>query len=462
MNDTSSNTPNQAFIPPQPQTVEETQLNFGFLADLALKTVYADANCTTARASEKLCLPSPMTEFLLQHLYREKMIEIRGQLGYQNHSYAMLDRGWERANRLLDLNGYIGPAPVSLQSYTEMMLLQKQTREPASSAVVKKALSGLVLSKSTLQTLGLVASSRRSLLMFGETGNGKTSIGIALHSAQPGEIWIPYAIEVDSQIIKVFDQHNHTPIESIQNGPYDQRWLKIKRPMMIVGGEMTIESMDLVYSRTARFYEAPFQVKANGGTLLIDDFGRQRVDPMDLLNRWIIPLERGTDYLTFHTGKKIEVPFEQMLIFATNLDMKSLADEAFLRRMGYRLHIAPPSRERYGAIFRRVLEANGFAYDPELLEVLFDRYEREKRPLRSCEPRDLVNRVLDIYRFLDINRDTDQPLALSKNVLEVAWNTYFGKPGKALESSRDRPAAADSSHRTPAGSSGPRPPSQSS
>ena len=314
--------PNENFIPTPPKTMEETQLDFGFLADLALKTVYADANCTTARAAERLCLSVPMTETLLQHLYQEKLIEIRGQVSFQNHRYAMLDRGWQRADRLLDLNGYIGPAPVSLQAYTEMVTQQNQDREPFSPESLQEALSELVLPEVTMQTLGLVSSSRRSLFMYGEPGNGKTSTAAALHAAQPGEIWIPYAIEVDNQIIKVFDQHNHMPVgNNIDNG-YDKRWIKIKRPLVIVGGEMTIETMDLVFSQSVRYYEAPFQIKSNGGTLVIDDFGRQRVDPLDLLNRWIIPLERGTDYLTLHTGKKIQVPFEQLLIFATNLDLK--------------------------------------------------------------------------------------------------------------------------------------------
>jgi predicted ATPase with chaperone activity len=272
-----------------------------------------------------------------------------------------------------------------------------------------------------MHTLGLVVNSGRSLFMYGEPGNGKTSIAMAMHSTQPGEICIPYAIEVDSQIIKVFDRHNHSEIKNNNNQANDKRWIRIKRPLVIVGGEMTIETMDLIYSPTTRYYEAPFQLKANGGTLVIDDFGRQRVDPMDLLNRWIIPLERCTDYLTFHTGKKIEVPFEQQLIFATNLDLKGLVDDAFLRRMGYRLYIAPPTRKRYASIFKKVVETHGFDYDPKLLEFLFNRYKKENRPLRCCEPRDLI------YRLLDICRHIDQPPVLSKDLIEFAWISYFGE-----------------------------------
>ncbi len=410
--------------PAVPTTLEEADLNFGFLADLALKTVYSDTNCTTAGVSEKMCLKMSITEALLQHLYREKLVEIRGIESFQNHRYALLERGWQQAGRLLDLSGYIGPAPVSLRAYTETISRQNMTREPVTPKAIKNALSDLVLPKGALQTLGLVANSRRSLFMYGEPGNGKTSTAAALHSSQTGEIWIPYAIEVDGQIIKVFDPHSHFPVEAPDNNGYDRRWIKIKRPLVIVGGEMTIETMDLIFSRTVRYYEAPFQMKANGGTLVIDDFGRQRVDSIDLLNRWIIPLERQTDYLTLHTGKKIEVPFEQLLIFSTNLDLKGLVDDAFLRRMGYRLYIGPPDRERYGTIFRKVVQSRGLEYDPELLEFLMRKYEKERRPMRCCEPRDLVQRCLDICRYEKLAD------ALSVKLLEIAWANYFGT-GKA-------------------------------
>ncbi len=407
-------------IPPLPLKVENTQLDFGFLADLTLKTVYADTNCTTERAAQKLKLSMPVTEDLLQHLYREKFIEIRGLVSFGNNRYGMLDRGWQRAQRLLDMNGYIGPAPVSLEAYTDMILRQSAARETIQPGAVRKAMSDLVLPESTVQTLGLVANSRRSLFMTGPSGNGKTTIATALHDAQSGEIWIPYAIEVDGQIIKVFDLHNHQPVSMEGLERHDERWLKIKRPIVIVGGEMTIETMDLIYSQTVKFYEAPFQMKSNGGTLVIDDFGRQRVDPHDLLNRWIIPLEGRVDYLTLHTGKKIEVPFEQLLIFATNLDPSDLVDDAFLRRMGYRLFVTPPDKEMYTAIFVQSLESSGFAYDPKYLDFVFGLYERDKRPLRGCEPRDLIQRCVDLCKY------ENRPKELSTELLQLAWKNYFG------------------------------------
>ena len=408
--------------PVSPANVEDSGLDFGFLADLALKAVYADTNCTTQRAAQRLALPAPVVDTMLQHLYRERLIEIRETIGPQNRRYAMLDRGWERARRLLDLNAYIGAAPVSLDAYTAMVERQEELRPRVTPTAVRAALADLIVSDTTLQVLGVAGNSRRSLFITGAPGNGKTSIARALHLALGGELWIPRAIEIDGHIINVFDSHNHSPVDPPPSPLYDQRWVKIRRPLVVVGGELTIESMDLSYDPTVRFYEAPFQVKSNGGTLLIDDFGRQRVQPRDLFNRWIIPLENRVDYLSLHTGKKIKVPFEQLLIFATNLSSTDFAEEAFLRRLGYRLSLDSPNSDTYGRIFRKYVEAHGLRYDPRLLETLLARYTLEQREMRSCHPRDLVDRCADICRY------ESRPFNLTRELLERAWLYYFGVP----------------------------------
>jgi len=409
-----------SFAPPAVEGIEKSGLESGFLRDLTLKTVYADTDCSTERVAERMRLPMSVVEPMLQHLYKERLIEIRQSVGFENHRYSILDRGWDRVQRLLDQSGYIGPAPVSLDAYSAMIRKQQESAPGVTPEAVRRALSGLVLPESTNQTLGVVANARRSILITGPAGTGKTTIAKALHNAMSGEVWIPYAIEVDGQIIKIFDAHCHKPVEPQPSRRFDQRWVKIERPLVIVGGELTIESTDLIYSQGVRFYDAPFQVKSNCGTLVIDDFGRQRVDPHELLNRWIIPLEGHVDYLTFHTGKKIQVPFQQMLIVATNLDPKNIADDAFLRRMGYRLRVDLPTREAYAAIFRRYVEDRKMSYTPELLDVLIRLYEKTKRPLRSCEPRDLVERALDICRY------EKRPFVLTPALLETAWANYFG------------------------------------
>ena len=408
-------------LTPSPvEGAESTGLEFGFLTDLTLKTVYSDTNCSTERVAEKLKLPMSVIEPILQHLYREKLLEIRGSIGFENHRYSLLDRGWDRVHRMLEQSGYIGPAPVSLSAYSTMIANQQAQSPPVSPDMVRRALSHLVLPESTIQTLGVVANSRRSILISGPAGTGKTSIAKALHTAQEGEIWIPYAIEVDGQIIKIFDSHTHTPVDPQPTRRHDQRWVKIERPVIVVGGELTIEATDLTYSKGNRYYDAPFQMKSNCGTLVIDDFGRQRVDPHELLNRWIIPLEGHVDYLTFHTGKKIQVPFEQTLVIATNLEPKDLADPAFLRRMGYRLRVDLPTRSAYAEIFRSYVERKRLVYRPEVVDLLLDLYDRNHMPLRSCEPRDLVERCLDICRY------EDRLLEVTPELMRIAWNNYFG------------------------------------
>ena len=407
--------------PPVPEELAETDVPESFLGDLALKIVAALPDPSTANVTERLHLPRALTEELLQQLYREKMIEVKLQSAMGATRYAMLDRGWEQLARARAFCGYDGPAPVSLRDYSHMMRLQAVPARNATMDSVRAAFRDLVLPDSLMQTVGCVVNSRRSLFLSGPPGTGKTAVAERINASLPGAIWIPYAIEIDGQVIRVFDAHNHHPAQSdAMPVEYDRRWVCIDRPLVIVGGELTLENADLTWSAAARFYEAPFQMKSNGGTLVIDDFGRQRVAPADLLNRWIVPLERRVDYLTLHTGKKIEVPFEQLVVFATNLEEKDLMDEAFLRRMGYRARVEPPTPAAYIEIFKRAAHTRGMRVDQVCLDYILNNYMISHRQMKSCEPRDLLDRVLDICLF------EGQPIELTPRVIDSAWRNYFG------------------------------------
>lgn len=410
-----------AFAPPVPESLEATGISFQFLADLALKVSATESALTTVTVADRMCLPAPLVEQLMQHLYRENLVEIRGREGFNNNRYALLDRGWDQVRRVMEISGYVGPAPVSLAAYSAMMRSQAQPDDLVGTEQVTDAFRDLVLPESLLQTLGFAINSRRSLFISGIPGTGKTSVAERINNAFQTPIWIPYAFAVDEHVINIFDAHNHDrTFDEDNHEAYDRRWLRISRPLILVGGEMTLESADLIYNRASRYYEAPFQIKANCGTLVIDDFGRQRVEPEDLLNRWIIPLERRVDFMTLHTGKKISVPFEQLVVFSTNLEPSRLVDEAFLRRMGYRIRLEPPSEEIYRKIFERYGESAGVSYDAAVLDYAISKYGSEKRVMKACEPRDLINRFLDICHYRNL-----QPV-LTDELIDLAWNNYFG------------------------------------
>ena len=407
--------------PPLPEEIADTGISEAFLCDLALKHVAMLPEPTTMAVSERINLPRTLTEDLLQKLYREKLIEVKMQSTVGSTRYAMLDHGWDRLTRLLSICGYVGPAPVSLRDYSHMMKLQSIPANTADMETVRAAFHDLVLPESLLQTLGCVINSRRSLFLTGLPGTGKTAVAERINGALAGGIWIPYAVEIDGQIIRVFDSHCHEPMAADETPTeFDHRWALIQRPLVVVGGELTLENADLTWSDAAKFYEAPFQMKSNGGTLVIDDFGRQRVAPQDLLNRWIVPLERRVDYLALHTGKKIEVPFEQLVVFSTNLDENDLADQAFLRRMGYRARVEPPTAGAYTAIFKYQASKRGIAVEQPVLDHILTKYRVERRQMKGCEPRDLLDRATDICLF------EKQGLKLTPHVVDIAWSNYFG------------------------------------
>src|SRR5687768_17405573 len=424
--------------PPVPEELADTGIAEGFLCDLALKHVAMMPEPTTTAVAERLCLPRTLTEEILQKLYREKLIEVRLQTSVGSTRYAMLDHGWDRLSRLLSICGYTGAAPVSLRDYSHMMRLQSIPSESATMETARSAVHGLGLPATVLQALGCVIIWRRSLFLTGLPGTGKTAVAERINNALPGAIWIPYAVEIDGQIIRVFDSHCHRiASEDVTPAEYDRRWVLINRPLVIVGGELTLENADLTWSDAAKFYEAPFQMKSNGGTLVIDDFGRQRVAPQDLLNRWIVPLERRVDYLALHTGKKIEVPFEQLVVFSTNLDENDLADQAFLRRMGYRARVEPPTPGAYCDIFRYQAGKRGIKIDQPVLDYILSKYRTERRQMKGCEPRDLLDRATDLCRF------EKHGLQMTPHIVDIAWRNYFGTSHSFAQEARSEKPLAD-------------------
>jgi len=426
------------FMPPPINSVDDTGLNVLWLQDLTLKILYSQGFLSGFKIAEAVALPfAGVTDGILEALKREKLIEVKssqGGLGEGAYTYGITGAGITRAREALERSQYAGPAPVPFEVYNEAMRRQKTGRMTVTARTMRQVLAQLVISEGTFQRLGPALNSGTSIFMYGPPGNGKTSVARAFGNLiLTQSIYIPYALYLDGQVIKVYDQVSHTLAPESDGTTSasgtgnlrastrrDPRWVKIRRPFIVVGGELTLEGLDLVYDETHKFYEAPFQVKANGGIFLIDDFGRQQVRPRDLLNRWIVPLENRVDYLTLHNGRKVEVPFDVLIVFSTNLPPKDLVDEAFLRRLRHKIEIGDPSYEEYREIFKRVAQAKKVEYsDQGLAYLLQEWYIKRNRKLRASHPRDLCDQILDISSYLSV------PPIMSRDMLDRAAKAYF-------------------------------------
>lgn len=321
----------------------------------------------------------------------------------------------------MEVSGYVGPAPVSLEAYTASVEYQASARPPVQPEKISESLAALTLTDEARMLAGLAVTGNRSLFVYGPAGNGKTSICLSLRKALTEGVWVPHCIAIEQQVIRIYDAQVHEVLEQPANGrSIDQRWIRIRPPLVVVGGELRLQDMDLAWSPSLRFYESPIQLKSNCGILLIDDFGRQQVRPADMLNRWIVPMEYHIDYLTLQTGQKICVPVRNLLMFATNLNPEDVTDPAFLRRMGYRLNLTSPTPEQYAVIFRNYAARCGVTVDESLLQSVLDRYRRENRELRCSEPRDLIERMRDLSRYFS------RPLEINDAALDIAWRGFFG------------------------------------
>jgi len=423
------------FLPRLPSKWEDLGLSLPFLFESVMRTIYNRGQLTGGELAGELCVPFAALAPILPAMRKQTLIDIVGQRGSSGDASFIYElkppKGTAAAQDALAKTSYVGPVPVPFDDYVESVLAQSIKKLVVTRRSIQRAFEDLIITDSVFNEIGPAINSAASIFFFGYPDNGKTSIAERVTRLMGDSIYIPHAVEANGQIIKVFDPILHTVIEETTTGDgldsvlrkgatFDPRYIKIKRPTIVVGGELVLPMLDLRYNEVGKFYEAPLQMKSNGGILMIDDFGRQQVRPMDLLNRWIVPLEKRYDYLTTAAGTKIEVPFDQLLIFSTNLDPTQLADEAFLRRIKYKIEVRDPNESQFRQIFELVCKAKRIEYDNEGVDYLIERWYRPfKRPFRMCQPRDLLDQMVSLAKY------NMERVNFSPDLIDAACGTYF-------------------------------------
>jgi predicted ATPase with chaperone activity len=405
------------------KSIEEIGVRRNLLEDLVLKSLYLIGEMTLQELARHMGLNLPMVEELFQRLRKDHLVQVTGMTG-NVHRVTTTSGGKSRALELLAQNQYVGPAPVSIEDYVQCIRGQSVRRMEVHPVDVERAFKELVLDPQTLTQLGTALVSGRAIFLYGPTGTGKTTIAETLTKLFHDDlIWVPYAVEVDAQIITVYDSVVHQRVDHPPVPDQDGRWVLCRRPRVMVGGELTIHMLDLQFNSSTKFYSGPVQMKANNGLLIVDDFGRQRVGPEELLNRWVVPLDRRIDFLTLAGGKKIEIPFDIFVVFATNLDPAKLVDEAFLRRIQTKIKVDYVTPEQFHEIFRRLSLQFNLKYDAAAVDDLVQMIGREyKEPLRACYPRDIVQQIVSRARYLQ-----REPL-LDREAVAQACRNYFLPP----------------------------------
>jgi predicted ATPase with chaperone activity len=415
----------QGFHPPPVDDWAETGLPETLLEALVIKSLFTSGEQTGRNVAKALCLSPKSVLDMLQSLKNAQLVYYKDTASMSDFTYALSEAGRDRARKLLDESMYVGAAPITLEYYIESVAAQSITTESPTVEAVRNAFDDVLISEETQRRLGPAINSGRGLFLYGVPGNGKTTIAERITRCFGTSVWIPRAIFVEGEIIKFFDPQSHTPVGSdkpsiLKGEAFDARWVKVRRPTIVVGGELTMDALELRYNPYTKITEPSVQLKSNLGTLVIDDFGRQRMEPVDLLNRWIVPLEKRYDYLTLSTGTKIQVPFDQLIIFSTNLEPRELVDDAFLRRIPYKLNVVNPSEEEFRKLMQLTAKNFGIDYVEEVVTDLIERhYYGADRTFRCCHPRDLLLQIVNYASFYSI-----EP-RMTKEAFDAAIANYF-------------------------------------
>ncbi len=414
----------ESFWPSEPRTLEDTGLPVSVIEMLACKRLAVVGSSSGRQLASHMCLPFQMFTDILKLLRDRQIIVHTGSAPFNDYVYTLTESGRERARVAMKTCSYVGPAPVPLSDYVLSAEAQTIRAESPRKKQLLEAFADISVNRAMFESLGPAVNSGAGLFLYGEPGNGKSTLARRITKCFGQQIWIPQTLIEDGQIIKLFDPslHHSTQVddENAVSTSYDRRWIKIDRPTVVVGGELTMDSLEIRHDPIGNVSEAPLQMKANCGCFLIDDFGRQRIEPTELLNRWIVPLESRFDFLTLSTGKKIQVPFEQLIIFSTNLEPSDLVDEAFLRRIPYKVHVCNPTVEEFQELFEIYAREFSCAYRPDVVDQLIGRhYDAVGRPMRRCHPRDLLGQIRNYCVYNDL------PMEMRDEYFDHVVNSYF-------------------------------------
>ncbi|MBN1909301.1 MAG: AAA family ATPase [Pirellulales bacterium] len=415
----------EAFRPAAPQSLEETGLTSALVEALICKNLALVGTCSGRGIAEKVCLPFGILEGLFQSLRTRQIIVHTGSAPVNDYYYSLTEQGRDRTRLLTSASAYVGAAPVPLMDYVLSVDAQTIRAEAPKRSQLTEAFSDISVDTSLFESLGPAVNSGAGLFLYGAPGNGKSTLARRITSCFGQHIWVPRTLIEDGQLIKLYDNAYHEAVDEdhnslIKSAEHDQRWIKIRRPTVVVGGELTMDNLEIRHDPVSNVGEAPLQLKSNCGCLLIDDFGRQRVEPAELLNRWIIPLENRHDFLTLSTGKKFQVPFEQLIIFSTNLEPSDLVDDAFLRRIPYKIEIGDPSEQEFHDLFDIYAQKFGCECRHDVVDYLLnEHYHPNGRPLRRCQPRDLLTQVRNYCTYNDL------PLEMEPAYFDHVVRSYF-------------------------------------